>query len=69
MAREQVLLLAMTKMLSGICAAGVTRYPDPASGLRWIRPVRPFGSLLVGDMTESYGAAVIDLVAAHSRSG
>jgi hypothetical protein len=55
MAREQVLLLAMTKMLSGICAAGVTRYPDPVSGLRWVRPVRSFGSLLVGDMTDSRG--------------
>jgi hypothetical protein len=55
MAREQVLLLAMTRMLSGICAAGVTRHPDPASSLRWVRPVRPFGSLLVGDMTDSQG--------------
>lgn len=55
MAREQVLLLAMTKMLSGICAAGVTRYPDPVSCLRWVRPVRPFGSLLAGDMTDSRG--------------
>jgi len=55
MAREQVLLLAMTKMLSGICAAGVTRHPDPVSSLRWVRPVRPFGSLLLGDMTDSHG--------------
>jgi hypothetical protein len=72
MAREQVLLLAMTKMLSGICAAGVTRYPDPASGLRWIRPVRPFGSLLVGDMTDSHGRLLqccdvveLDLLSPH----
>ena len=41
----------MTKMLSGICTAGVTRDPDPVSGLRWVRPVREFGSLLPGDMT------------------
>lgn len=55
MARQQVLLLAMTKMLSGICAAGFTQHPDPVSGLRWVRPVRPFGSLLPGDMSDANG--------------
>lgn len=45
----------MTKMLSGICTAGVTQEPDPVTGLRWVRPVREFGSLLLGDMTDAQG--------------
>ncbi len=49
---QEILILAMTKMLSGICAAGVTRDPDPVTGLRWVRPVREFGSLLPGDMMD-----------------
>jgi len=55
MARHEVLLLAVTKMRSGICAAGLTRYPDPASVLRWVRPVRSFGSLLPGDLSDPTG--------------
>jgi hypothetical protein len=50
MARHEVLLLAMTRMRTGICAAGFTTNPDPVSGLQWVRPVRAFGSLLPGDM-------------------
>lgn len=55
MAKHEVLLLAMTKMRSGICTAGFTLHPDPLSGLRWVRPVRAFGSLLPGDMAEPDG--------------
>ncbi len=45
------LVLAMTKMLSGICTAGFTADPDPVTGLRWVRPVKEAGTLLLGDMT------------------
>jgi hypothetical protein len=48
----EVLILAMTKMLAGICTAGVTCDPDPVTGLRWVRPVREFGSVLPGDMMD-----------------
>jgi hypothetical protein len=49
----EVLILAMTKMLSGICTAGFVNEPDPVTGLRWVRPVRDFGTLVPGDMTDA----------------
>jgi len=55
---QEVLILAMSKMLSGICTAGVTREPDPVAGLRWVRPVREFDTLLPGDMTDADGRLV-----------
>lgn len=36
---EQVLVLAMTRMRSGICTAGFTTQPNAITGLRWVRPV------------------------------
>ena len=58
MPRQEVLILAMTKMLSGICAAGFTREPDPVTGLHWVRPVREFDVLLPGDMADAGGRLV-----------
>jgi len=55
---QEVLILAMTKMLSGICTAGFTREPDPVSGLRWVRPVRDFHTVQRGDMTDIDGREV-----------
>ncbi len=55
---QQVLILAMTKMLSGICTAGFTREPNPVTGLRWVRPVRGFDTILQGDMTDADGRLV-----------
>lgn len=52
---QEVLILAMTKMLSGICTAGFIREPDCVTGLRWVRPVREFDTLLPGDMTDAGG--------------
>jgi hypothetical protein len=48
----------MTKMLSGICAAGVTTESDPVTGLRWVRPVRDFDTLQPGDMTTADGRLI-----------
>ncbi len=55
MPRDEVLILAMTKMLSGICTAGFTRERDPLTGLRWVRPVRDFCTVQIGDMTDADG--------------
>ena len=55
---QQVLILAMTKMLSGICTAGFTLDADPVTGLRWVRPVRDFDTVLPGDMTDAGGRLV-----------
>ncbi len=69
---REVLILAMTRMRSGICTAGFSRDPDPVTGLRWVRPVREFGTVLPGDMTDGDGRLVqcsdvveLDLVAPH----
>jgi hypothetical protein len=55
---QEVLILAMTNMLSGICTAGFTREPDPVTGLRWVRPVREFDTVLPGDMTDASGRLI-----------
>lgn len=55
---QEVLILAMTKMLSGICTAGFTRDRAPVSGLRWVRPVRAFDTVQPGDMTDADGRLV-----------
>jgi hypothetical protein len=58
MARREVLILAMTKMLSGICTAGFIRERDPVTGLRWVRPVRSFCAVQAGDMTDVDGRLI-----------
>jgi hypothetical protein len=55
---QPVLILAMTKMRSGICTAGFTPDSDPITGLRWVRPVREFGAVLPGDMLDTDGRPV-----------
>ena len=64
---EAVLILAMTKMLSGICTAGLTQHRGPDGRLRWLRPVREFGSVLPGDMMEANGRLIqcCDVVEFH----
>jgi hypothetical protein len=58
MPRQEVLILAMTKMLSGICTAGLTRESDPVTGLRWVRLVRDFCTVQAGDMTDAGGRLI-----------
>jgi len=48
---KEVLLLAVTKMLGGLCIAGMTTERDPVTGLRWVRPVPEYGHVLLGDVT------------------
>ena len=55
MQSRQVLLLAMTRMRSGICVAGLTPEPDPTTRLRWVRPVRDFDTVQPGDMSDADG--------------
>jgi hypothetical protein len=51
MPTQELLMLAVTKMLGGVCIAGMTTEPDPVTGLRWVRPIREFGHVLLGDIT------------------
>ena len=65
MAVQEVLLLAVTKMLAGVCIAGMTHEQDRVTGLRWVRPVREHGNVLLGDITTADGVVVrpFDVVA------
>jgi hypothetical protein len=58
MAVKEVLLLAVTRMLGGVCLAGMTAEPDPVTHLRWIRPIRDYGHILLGDITTEDGQLV-----------
>ena len=55
---KQVLVLAMTRMLTGVCTAGLTMDPHPQSKLAWIRPVKDFGTLLLGDLRTADGQMI-----------
>jgi hypothetical protein len=52
---KETLMLAVTRMLGGVCIAGVTTEPDPVSGLRWVRPIREGGHVLPGDIITTRG--------------
>jgi hypothetical protein len=58
MPTQEVLILATTRMLSGVCTAGFTQQPDPVSHLRWIRPVKEHSTLLLGDLTDADGRVI-----------
>jgi hypothetical protein len=55
---QEILVMAMTRMLSGVCTAGFTRERDPVSHLRWVRPVKERDSLLLGDLTDADGRVI-----------
>lgn len=44
--RDAVVTLAVTRMLSGMCTGGISR----GTG-NWVRPVKEFGTVLLGDLT------------------
>jgi hypothetical protein len=46
-----LVLLAVTRMLSGVCIGGA-----PPGGGPWVRPVKPFGCLQLGDIRFADGA-------------
>ncbi len=52
---REALILAVTKMLGGMCIAGLTTEADPVTGLRWVRPVRDHGHVLLGDISTGHG--------------
>lgn len=58
MSGRDLLIVAVTRMKSGLCMAGYWPEPHPRSGLRWVRPVRPYDTLLVGDLTDDAGRVV-----------
>ncbi len=55
---QEVLILAMTYMRSGICTAGFTQEPDAVTHLRWVRPVKEHDTLRLADMADATGRIV-----------
>lgn len=55
---KEVLIMAMTRMRTGICTAGFMADAQAASGLSWVRPVKEYGALLLGDMADASGRVV-----------
>jgi hypothetical protein len=55
MPHQEVLLLAVHEALGGVCIAGMSTETDPVTGLRWVRPVREHGHVLLGDITTPAG--------------
>jgi hypothetical protein len=55
MPAQEVLILAMTYMRSGICTAGFLQQPDEVTRLRWVRPVKEHDTLRLADMTDASG--------------
>jgi hypothetical protein len=54
----EILIMVMTHMRSGICTAGFIHDPQSPGHLRWVRPVKEHGTLLIGDMTTARGEVV-----------
>jgi hypothetical protein len=54
----ELLIMAMTRMRSGICTAGFMHDATAPKAVRWVRPVKEHGTLLVGDMTTATGEVV-----------
>jgi len=52
---QEILILAVTRMTGGVCLAGMAAESHPATGLRWVRPVREHGHVLLGDITTVQG--------------
>lgn len=58
MPTREILVLAMTRMLSGVCTAGLVHQDHPASRLSWVRPIKERSSLLLGDLTDARGRVI-----------
>jgi hypothetical protein len=58
MPHPEILILAVTRMRSGVCIAGMSGETDPVTSLRWIRPVKQHGPLLPGDIRYADGRMI-----------
>ena len=58
MPAQEILILAVTRMQAGVCLAGMIQEPNPVTRLRWVRPVREYGHVLLGDITTPEGTAL-----------
>ena len=58
MPTQEMLVMAVTHMRTGVCIAGFLRDPHEHSVLRWVRPVKQFGTVLLGDICDAAGRAM-----------
>ena len=58
MPTQQVLIMAVTQMLSGVCTAGFLHDPQAPDKVRWLRPVKEHDTLLLGDITDAEGRVI-----------
>lgn len=55
---NEILIMAMTRMVGGICTAGFSTKPHSESKLQWIRPVKRYGTLLLDDLRDETGHVI-----------
>ncbi|MCB0105093.1 MAG: hypothetical protein KDE53_04280 [Caldilineaceae bacterium] len=55
---NEILIMAMTRMVGGICTAGFSTKPHRESKLQWVRPVKRFGTLLLDDVRDEAGHVI-----------
>ena len=55
---HEVLIMAVTRMLSGVCLAGFLNEPHPHSHYRWVRPTKKYDTVLLGDITDDAGRVI-----------
>jgi hypothetical protein len=58
MPTQEVLIMAVTQMLSGVCTAGFVHDPHAPGKVRWLRPVKEHDTLLLGDVTDAEGRVI-----------
>ncbi len=58
MAKRDVLIMALTRMRAGVCAAGFIKEPGSPHKLRWVRLVREADTVLPSDVTDVSGTLI-----------
>jgi hypothetical protein len=55
---QEVLIMAVTRMLAGVCTAGFVKQPAPSGRIAWVRPVKVHANLLLGDLEDARGRII-----------
>ncbi len=58
MPTQEILIMAVTEMLSGVCTAGYVHDAQVRGQVRWVRPVKEHDTLLVGDIADAQGRVI-----------
>jgi hypothetical protein len=55
---QEVLIMAVTRMLAGVCTAGFVKRPAGPGRVAWVRPVKTHGNVLLGDLEDAAGRII-----------